>query len=170
MNISSDVQKLVQFLKDVYVDRVGDDKLQPARLQRTNSLDTASYATKTFANATSPLSMPPMLSHVNNLPSPSTPDTNIWEPTAAASPIQAADDERPKYPAFVPADYIKMRKPWEAEMRKNAATYAVEISVTEDNPMIQRHQTPSVKTKRFKRSMVNLLRTKSSVTTDMRYE
>ena len=169
MNISSDIQKFIQFLRDIYVDRVGEQKTQSARIHGTNSLDASTFATKNQANVTSPLSMPPMVSHTNQLPSPSISENKAWEAAATALPSQN-EDERPKYPAFVPADYIKMRKPWEAEMRKNAA-YAVEIQVRdlEEKGMLPRNQTPSVKARRFGRSMVNLLRTKSHVANDPRY-
>ncbi|KAK0899917.1 hypothetical protein LTR02_009413 [Friedmanniomyces endolithicus] len=60
-----------------------------------------------------------------------------------------------------------MRKPWEAEMRKQHAqnynNVGMEIKVheMEDASTFSRNPTPSVKARKFGRSVVNLLRTKS---------
>ncbi|KAI7611238.1 hypothetical protein KC346_g8390, partial [Hortaea werneckii] len=71
-------------------------------------------------------------------------------------------------PPFNPADYVKLRKPWEEEFRRQREQnqqLATEIKVREleDHSLYSssRHNQPSVKARKFGRSVVNLLRTKS---------
>ncbi|KAK3075651.1 hypothetical protein LTR53_000799 [Teratosphaeriaceae sp. CCFEE 6253] len=99
----------------------------------------------------------------------------------------AIEPERAKYPPWNPQDYINMRRPWEEEMRKqNPRAYnyhpahasavrgvggvgiGMEIKVREleDAGAFAAAArgatpTPSVKARKFGRSVVNLLRTKS---------
>jgi molybdenum cofactor sulfurtransferase len=58
-----------------------------------------------------------------------------------------------------------MRKPWEEELRKGQyANVGMEIKIRElDDASLQRNATPSVKARKFGRSVVNLLRTKSHI-------
>ncbi|KAI7212529.1 hypothetical protein KC352_g16979, partial [Hortaea werneckii] len=73
-------------------------------------------------------------------------------------------------PPFNPADYVKLRKPWEEEFRRQreqnqqlAATTEIKVRELEDHSLYSssRNNQPSVKARKFGRSVVNLLRTKS---------
>jgi len=99
-----------------------------------------------------------------------------WDPTGIVIPTalpqvnaDVIEVDKPKYPPFIPADYIKMRKPWEEEMRRQAAAMETKVREVEDASMTSRNMTPSVKARKFGRSVVNLLRTKSHFN-DMRYD
>ena len=78
-------------------------------------------------------------------------------------------------PPWNPAEYAKVRKPWEEEMRRQRQQYTnvgVEVKVREREEASnwsQNNPTPSVKARKFGRSVVNLLRTKSHFV-DARYD
>jgi molybdenum cofactor sulfurtransferase len=89
-----------------------------------------------------------------------------FQPQSAPTPSFLSESEKPKYPPFVPSDYV--RKPWEAQMHKQPfSNVGMEIKVREmedASVMSRNNATPSVKSARkFGRSVVNLLRTKSHV-------
>ncbi|TKA62129.1 hypothetical protein B0A55_11410, partial [Friedmanniomyces simplex] len=118
------------------------------------------------------LYVPPQQTSAGSTPVPTgrnrIPENTIWESTALPqqpSPL-TIEPERAKHPPFNPQDYINMRKPWEAEMRKQhpqSYNVGMEIKVheMEDASVFSRNPTPSVKARKFGRSVVNLLRTKS---------
>ncbi|KAK4636128.1 Molybdenum cofactor sulfurase [Fulvia fulva] len=175
MSTAGDVNILLHFLDEVYVEKTIDPR----------SATTAQHASMIFAPAkdsviSTTFTPPPPLdiratrknSFLSATGTPSTAksfdmgDSKSWEAGSGAPPTpDRIDIARPKLPPFVPADYVKLRKPWEAEMRQNAANYAMEFKVREleDASMFSRNPTPSVKARRFGRSVVNLLRTKSHV-------
>jgi molybdenum cofactor sulfurtransferase len=161
MSTASDVRTLLHFLDDVYVDKDGESRTAVANaLQMARSMSSARPA--------SPM-VPGSPAHMPALASQAKPDTAAtWvniQPESAITP----EIERPR---FVPADYIKYRKPWEEEMRKQHATatthvgpggnIGMEIKIRELDDASSRHMngTPSVKARKFGRSVVNLLRTK----------
>lgn len=182
MSTAGDVNILLNFLDEVYVEKTVDSRTATAAQHASMIVATAkdSVVSTTF---TSPPPLDIMATRKNSFLSvtgtPSTAksfdmaDSKSWEAGSAASPTpDRIDIDRPKPPPFVPADYVKLRKPWEAEMRQNAANYAMEIKVreVEDASMFSRNPTPSVKARRFGRSVVNLLRTKSHAGAEQRYE
>ncbi|KAK4579994.1 hypothetical protein LTR86_000196 [Recurvomyces mirabilis] len=179
MSTSSDVQILIQFLDEVYCQNVNEQRITSTMLL-TQSAPLSPPATPGATGQLPPLNIPHAL-HIPTIPSgagptPSTagsthtPENSSWAATAlpGPEPHQPVEPEKPKYPPFNPEDYIKMRKPWEEEFRKQQArqqqyNVAMEIKVREmeDASMLSRNPTPSVKARKFGRSVVNLLRTKS---------
>ncbi|CAK3886771.1 Molybdenum cofactor sulfurase [Lecanosticta acicola] len=163
MSTASDVTAFTRFLEEVYQSKTAG----VAGLGQQDIICNSS---------------PPHLAIPNNAPAhqsigtpSSSTSTNIgdlksWEAgTTKLPPTHEIDI--PKVPPFAPADYVKLRKPWEEEMRKNTASYAMEIKLreAEDGNLSPRNPTPSVKARKFGRSVVNLLRTKSHVSGDSRY-
>ncbi|KAI7399800.1 hypothetical protein KC336_g14989, partial [Hortaea werneckii] len=83
-------------------------------------------------------------------------------------------------PPFNPADYVKLRKPWEEEFRRQreqnrqlaAATTEIKVRELEDHSLYSssRNNQPSVKARKFGRSVVNLLRTKSHFVEQQPYQ
>jgi molybdenum cofactor sulfurtransferase len=156
MSIAGDVRTLLEFLDEVYVNVNNQHLSISTRHASTIIAPTSPKASQDMSNR--PLS--PLI------------HSTIFQSSASASnppdsrssdrPFEAQAEDRPKAPPFVPADYVKLRKPWEEEMRKNAAVYAQEMKAREvEDANTPRNQTPSVKARKFGRSVVNLLRTKS---------
>lgn len=184
MSTASDVSTLLNFLKEVYVSKTADPRAMTAAIHASNIVgpNKELLSNQTTTTALPHLSIPEKQSyHTSSIATPSTAasintaDTKSWESGATALPQQPPpnvnDPERPRAPPFIPADYVKLRKPWEEEMRKNAQNYAMEIKVREleDANSFSRNPTPSVKARKFGRSVVNLLRTKSHFA-EHRYE
>jgi len=174
MSTNSDVNTFLGFLEEVYVSKPANARPNLATSYSTNALSTREYAFSPPVSAqqqAAALNIPKYSSHT----APSSPrsaidsqfgDVKTWEAGATALPA-THDFDRPKPPPFVPADYVKLRKPWDEEMRKNAAAYAMEIKIrereAEETSSFSRNVTPSVKARKFGRSVVNLLRTKNHV-------
>nr|OQO19123.1 hypothetical protein B0A51_15000 [Rachicladosporium sp. CCFEE 5018] len=187
MNIAADISILLRFLEESYLDRT-----TTAEVVTSPRLTETVYSTRgrSFSIPQSPGFSPPGSSGAPSLPQPvqSPPPTSTALPPLTAStstngsvtkwtdsvtiPPNAVDPDhppespqRPKAPPFIPADYVKLRKPWEEEMRRQYATnsnVSMEIKVRElEESSAYRNQTPSVKARKFGRSVVNLLRTKS---------
>ena len=96
---------------------------------------------------------------------PSTPIGNDGVAGEAGSEPMAL----PERPRFIPSDYTKRYKPWEEAIRKASYTnVGMEIKVREVDD-ITRPPAPSVKARRFGRSVVNLLRNKSQHQEPQRY-
>ncbi|KAK4958209.1 hypothetical protein LTR10_004635 [Elasticomyces elasticus] len=178
MSVASDVHTLIRFLDDAYCNGANQVRLSRSLLPLSQSAPLSPPASPGPNSTLSPLNIPHALHvpslHNSNGPTPDTagsnkiPEDGVWEATAL--PQQqlppSIEPERAKNPPFNPQDYINMRKPWEEEMRKqHPQSYQVgmEIKVreTEDASMFSRNPTPSVKARKFGRSVVNLLRTKS---------
>lgn len=172
MSTASDVHTLLGFLNEVYISKTGGvtanaHVVEPAKETTTGGVCQPAQLLSltiphTFVNPSS--TTPSTAGSLSAL------DLKYLESASPALPL-TTEIERPKAPPFIPADYVKLRKPWEEEMRKNAANYAMEIKVREleDASSFSRNPTPSVKARRFGRSVVNLLRTKSHFS-DARYE
>ena len=179
MSIAADVSTLLRFLEEVYIGPAqGTRKPTSALIAQPSSVSPpASPAFPPSLNIPHPLFVPSSRSNNGVLATPSTADTaseqTMWEPTTTAlpqpqHPIPEATD-RPKAPPFVPADYTKLRRPWEDEMRRQAQQYGgvgviseIKVRELEEASMRSRNATPSVKqARKFGRSVVNLLRTKS---------
>ncbi|KXT15792.1 hypothetical protein AC579_6256 [Pseudocercospora musae] len=174
MSTASDVNILLRFLEEVYVSTDGDQAISATAHPSLTGLEPSCLD----ASCRPPPLLPTPLDT-----SPSLDRSNTASSTAASSSaddlkICEAGHQAPptskSRPPFIPADYVKMRKPWDEEIRKHTANYAMEIKVreVEDSSMFSRNNgTPSVKARKFGRSVVNLLRTKSHVppTTDQRY-
>jgi molybdenum cofactor sulfurtransferase len=94
----------------------------------------------------------------------------------AISPTLEGDKIR----AFIPADYVKRRKPWEEEMRKQSTTFNhgvpgdLKMREGEDGGSVSKASTPSFRARKFGRSVVNLLKSNRSNVNinfaDQRYE
>lgn len=170
MSTMADVTTLLNFIEEVYVSKSTDARPNLVTSYSNNILPTKELACSgpTCPTAQAPsLTIPKFTSHT----APSSPSTatsttfgdlKSWESGATALP-QTHEIDRTKPPPFIPADYVKLRKPWDEELRRNAAAYAMEIKVreVEDSSSFSRNVTPSVKARKFGRSVVNLLRTKS---------
>jgi molybdenum cofactor sulfurtransferase len=171
MSTAADVRTLLEFLDEVYVN-VSNQHLSAST--RNASTLAAPMSPKDSIDASGrPLSPLPQSTLAQSLISSTTlPALNMDSSDSRASerPWEAQSEARAKPPPFIPADYVKLRKPWEEEMRKNAAVYAQEMKDREvEDAHAPRTQTPSVKARKFGRSVVNLLRTKSHYS-DARYD
>lgn len=160
MSTTADVYTFLTFLEDVYVRPAVQASAEHASAVITSTLADDAWSGSAYKYTQLPaLSIPSGLISSGNVPSPAASgyaaDTRTWD-------IGATNEERPKNPPFNPAEYLKTRKPWEEEMRKNAAAYAMDVKVreTEDASTLSRGQTPSVKARKFGRSVVSLWRTK----------
>lgn len=168
MSTASDVNILFRFLEDVYVSTTGDERVNTAVGGLLMGLEPPH-----FASAGQPSQLP-ILNIPQNLGSCTAPSTAAsstgsekgWEAAGVSLP-QTYSTDRPRAPPFIPADYVKLRKPWEEEMRKqqtpNYAAMEIKVRELEDSSIFSRNPTPSVKARKFGRSVVNLLRTKSHV-------
>ncbi|KAK0818342.1 hypothetical protein LTR75_002655 [Friedmanniomyces endolithicus] len=181
MSIAADVQALIRFLDDTYCHGANKALVStPISLAHNTPLSPppspGPKPTISPLNIPHALYVPPQQSTPSlfqTTPSrPSIPEpTTSWDSTALPqhpSPLPTTiEPERAKNPPWNPQDYINMRKPWEAEMRKQHAqnynNVGMEIKVheMEDASTFSRNPTPSVKARKFGRSVVNLLRTKS---------
>ncbi|WPG98533.1 Hypothetical protein R9X50_00132500 [Acrodontium crateriforme] len=177
MNIASDVQVLLRFLKEEYIDKVGVAETLLASQQtmtrmnssQSNSSDkfglTSSLAGLSTSNSPWNISSMPYSSSVNSRAS-TTASNYAPEPTIPTLPvpvIPTESPEMPKNPPFIPAHYVKSRKPWEDEMRKARYTninMEIKVRGVEDASVFSGKSLPSVKARQFGRSMVNLLRHK----------
>ena len=175
MSTASDVRTLLRFLDDVYVEKAGLPRAavaQATQMAHTIQLPVGARPASpvTPVSPGAPLALPPI--STSALPPLLTQTLN----TAASGPETAIDSgisiEPAERPRFIPADYIKYRKPWEEEMRKaQYANVGMEIKVREldDGNSFSRNPTPSVKARRFGRSVVNLLRNKHQQEAQTRY-
>ncbi|USW48160.1 Putative aminotransferase class V domain, pyridoxal phosphate-dependent transferase, major [Septoria linicola] len=165
MSTASDVNILLRFVEEVYVSTRADERINTTVGGSLTGFDPASSG-----GACQPGQLP-VLSIPQNLGSSTTPSTaassagsdKAWEAAGASLP-QTYSTDRQRAPPFIPADYVKLRKPWEEEMRKQTPNYAameIKVRELEDASTFLRNPTPSVKARKFGRSVVNLLRTKS---------
>jgi len=170
MSTASDVSILLNFLEETYVDRsvVSGPTALPGAIQ----LQAPSYITRTGSTSHSAPPSPGLKSpgmkvpHALHIPTSPLGSPLPGNDTDAASAVDSGigeDTIRSRAPPFVPSDYVKLRKPWEEEMRRQYAVGKVEVKVREQDSTTSsyRNQTPSVKARKFGRSVVNLLRTKS---------
>ena len=171
MSTASDVRTLIRFLDDIYVEKDGEPRAAVAQaLQMARTVQQAPLGARPASPMTpaSPGLMPP-LATINLSLSTATPNSENASPWT--QPESALEPERPR---FVPADYIgyRYRKPWEEEMRKQHVSnnnINMEIKVRELDDSSSRNPTPSVKARKFGRSVVNLLRTKHAQDGSARY-
>lgn len=182
MSTAADVHTLIRFLDEVYVGG-GSQFLTATAVQLGQTAPLSPPASPgpngllPQLNIPHPLYVPGTQLNTGN-PTPSTagsagPSESVqWESHDTALPQQSpplpGEADKPPLPPFNPADYIKLRKPWEEEMRRQRqmqqyTNVAMEIKVRdlEDASAHSRNPTPSVKARKFGRSVVNLLRTKS---------
>lgn len=174
MSTASDVSILLNFLEEVYLDRSavsGTTALPVPDQTRTTVLASRTGSTSlSVPSSPGPKSPSLKIPHALHIPAPKsappTPGSVVpGAETDAASAVDSGigDDTRPKAPPFVPSDYVKLRRPWEDEMRRQYANGNLEVKVREQDLATSKYsnQTPSVKARKFGRSVVNLLRTKS---------
>lgn len=173
MSTSADVQTFLQFLQEVYIGKVR--KVLPAGtlpIGQTAPLSApASTAQLPSLSIPHALHVPHNQHHSlspSSVTAASLPETLFSETALPQSPpAPILEPEKPSMPPWNPADYVKLRKPWEEEFRRQRqqnSNLAMEIKVREleDNSLYSRNNpTPSVKARKFGRSVVNLLRTKS---------
>lgn len=170
MSTGSDVRTLLRFLEDVYQERDGQPSAVVAHATQMPRTVQVPFAARPASPATSLSHSPSQLPPINTLglqslshQGPMTGLSGSETPrTLPDSGISGMEPERPK---FNPADYTKRHRPWEEEMRKQFPRVGVgmEIKVQdlEDGSAASKNGAPSVKARKFGRSMVNLLRTKS---------
>ncbi|KXL44568.1 MAG: hypothetical protein FE78DRAFT_32533 [Acidomyces sp. 'richmondensis'] len=175
MSTAGDVQTLLRFIDEVYAHSANENRAGSglhSKLGHGALLSAAASPSPKSQFSTmsiSQITAPPCQKQVLGKPMPSTGcggeiENVLWASTPTALPqinVDVIEVGKPKYPPFVPADYIKMRKPWEEEMRRQAAAMEVKAREVEGASMTSRNLTPSVKARKFGRSVVNLLRTKS---------
>ncbi|KAI6792944.1 PLP-dependent transferase [Hortaea werneckii] len=189
MSTAADVQNFLKFIQEVYVGKV--HKLLPAHTtpygQTAPLSPPASPGIKNQVppplNIPHALHVPPKPQRSGSLTAGAVSayaDHSTWDNTPPqhatalpkSQPVTLSDYEKPlpsPAPPFNPADYVKLRKPWEEEFRRqreqNQQLAATEIKVREleDHSLYSssRNNQPSVKARKFGRSVVNLLRTKS---------
>lgn len=160
MSTTGDVYTLLGFLEDQYVRPAVQANPGIPTAPITSTLADDAWSGSAYRYTQLPaLNIPPGLVSPGNTPSTAASsnvaDTKTWD-------VGIANDDKPKPPPFDPAEYLKNRKPWEEEMRRNAAAYAMDIKVREleDSSTLSKGHTPSVKARRFGRSVVSLWRTK----------
>ena len=167
MSSASDVRTLVRFLEDVYQEKEGQPRAivaQATQMPRTVQVPfmarPPSPVTPGSPTALPPIStsgLPPSSQHAPATAA-SGPENSSW-----AHPDSGLGIEPSERPRFIPEDYIRYRKPWEAELRNGKySTTGMEIKVRELDDALSRKTdgTPSVKARKFGRSVVNLLRNK----------
>ncbi|RMY12417.1 hypothetical protein D0866_14217 [Hortaea werneckii] len=187
MSTAADVQNFLKFIQEVYVGKV--HKLLPAHTapygQTAPLSPPASPGIKTQVpplNIPHALHVPPNPQRSGSLTASAYSDHSPWDnhpPPATALPksqpaTPLSDYEKPPAPPFNPADYVKLRKPWEEEFRRQreqnhhqqqlAMTTKIKVRELEDQSLYSSsrgNNQPSVKARKFGRSVVNLLRTKS---------
>lgn len=175
MSTAADVRALLSFVEDVYVDKEGQPQAvvaQATQMAKTVQLPAVAGP----PSSETPVS-PDLPSAVNStglglyggVPqqtpmTTSDPEITPWE-TQPDSGITIS--ERPR---FIPSEYTKRYKPWEEAIRKSSYTnVGMEIKVREVDDSASRHAAPSVKARKFGRSMVNLLRNKPQHQEPTRY-
>ena len=185
MSTAGDVHTLLRFLEEVYVSK-GHQTYAATSLPLGQFAALSLPATPGLPplSITHPLYTPDGMQSNGGGPTLNTAGARLEHTTSESSitvlPLQqqqqpsSGEPDKPPLPPFNPADYIKLRKPWEEEMRRQRqqfANVAMEIKVREmeDNSIHSRNPTPSVKARKFGRSVVNLLRTKSHFA-DGRYD
>ncbi|RMX73066.1 hypothetical protein D0869_13980 [Hortaea werneckii] len=181
MSTAADVQNFLKFIQEVYVGKV--HKLLPAHTtpygQTAPLSPPASPGIKSQVpplNIPHALHVPPNPQRSGSLTASAYSDHSPWDnhqPPATAlpksQPATLSDYEKPPAPPpFNPADYVKLRKPWEEEFRRQReqnqqqlAATEIKVRELEDHSVYSRNNQPSLKARKFGRSVVNLLRTKS---------
>lgn len=189
MSTAADVQNLLRFLEEVYVGKV--NKVLPASSLPFGQTAPLSPPASPKPNgqfpplsATSGPHVPQNHHYSANLRAAragSQPDTTSWEMSSAKSVTTpgsrpGSEPEKSPIPPWNPADYARLRKPWEEELRRQRqqdpklAMEEIRIREMEANSIHSRREpVPSVKARKFGRSVVNLLRTKSHFA-DAKYE
>lgn len=153
MNTAADIRTLLNFLREVYVDKVGQTRATLAQGRPASPLTPASPG------------LPQLQTYSLSAPA----NDGQWQVSPVEINVADTPVALPERPRFIPSEYIKRHKPWEEEMRKQQAAnmdVRMEIKVREmdDASAFSRaNGTPSVKARKFGRSVVNLLRTKSHV-------
>lgn len=174
MSTAGDVRALIQFLEDVYVEREGQPLAavaQAAQMARTVQLPagarppspaTPVSPTDVMASPTRhdfrPASTGQHSPHkLNGIDSP------LWDATPDSAIVM------PERPRFIPSEYTQRYKPWEEAIRKTNYTHVANVTQVREvvvdggggtTPLSR--NPPSVKARKFGRSVVNLLRNKPS--------
>ena len=168
MSTASDVRTFLAFVDDVYVDKDGRPRAiiaQATQMPRTVQIPFHTLPpSPAHTPVSSAMSLPAIpttgLGLYGGLPQ-FNPITTI---SAEGSLFEAKTDGTasiPERPRFIPSDYTKRYKPWEEAIRKTSYTnVGMEIKVreVEDANARQSNGVPSLKARKFGRSMVNLLR------------
>ena len=175
MSTAGDVRTLLRFLEDVYVERDGQTTApavaQATQLALTVQLPAGARPPSPITPA-SPDRLPP-LNPLNNaglglfgMPQQTGNlslglDGGAWD----ANP-DAGIAAMPQRPRFIPSEYTKRHKPWEEAIRKTSYTnvgMGIQVREVDATSMSRNNLTtpPSVKARKFGRSVVNLLRSKN---------
>lgn len=158
MSTTADVYALLGFLEDEYLRPTVQASMQSEPIPSTVADESWSGANHRYTQLPV-LSIPPAIVSLSKTPSApassAAADTKAWDDGIS-------NDTKSKPPPFNPTDILKHRKPWEEEMRRNAAAYAMDNKAREmeDTSTLSKGHTPSVKARRFGRSVVSLWRTK----------
>ena len=168
MSSQSDVRTLLRFLDDVYIERDGQPRAKVAQATQMAHTVQVPFSARPPSPVTPgyPTALPPISTAGLPLSSQHAPGTAASGPEASSwhHPDSGLGMEPAERPRFIPEDYIRYRKPWEADIRngKYANVSGTEIKVRELDDALSRKTdgTPSVKARKFGRSVVNLLRNK----------
>lgn len=190
MTTAADIRTLIRFLEETYVEKDNQPRnwlTYSNRMART--LSTAAALQPSSPVSTLPPEKIPALNSAASSPnlhaSASAVQQQVQQPQQPMPPLPASStpDNPPELttdtprPRFNPADYTKRYRPWEEAIRKTEYKTITNVSMeiktrqpaaanspsTPDSDSATRTTTPSVKARKFGRSVVNLLRTKSSV-------
>lgn len=173
MSTASDVRTLLRFLEETYVERGQASTatlvqaLQMAPARSVHMPKPPSPSASTFPPPRLP-PLNPISTHglgLSGMPSP------VFTAASGFDSLNGGADSHPdsgivmnERPRFIPSEYTKRYKPWEEAIRKTSYTnVGVGIQVRElDTGSMSKAQTPpSVKARKFGRSVVNLLRSKN---------
>ena len=180
MSTAKDVQTLLQFIEDVYVDKEGQPRAamaQAMQMAKTVQLPTMARPPSPATSPVTPVSpdQTPAFSHLGlglfggGMPQ-QTPSTPSGKDDATSEATTEPITAMPERPRFIPSEYTKRYKPWEEAIRKASYTnVGMEIKVREVDDGSARPPAPSVKARKFGRSVVNLLRNKSQHQEPARY-
>lgn len=173
MSTAADVRTLLRFVEDVYVDKEGQPRAavaQATHMARTVQLPAGARPPSPIT----PVSPDPPVLNITGLGlyggMPQRPVTPIGGESTTIDGLPEPAITVPERPRFIPSEYTKRYKPWEEAIRKTSYTnIATEIKVREVDDRSAHPPPPSLKARRFGRSVVNLLRNKSQHQEPPRY-
>ncbi|QIX01974.1 hypothetical protein AMS68_007491 [Peltaster fructicola] len=163
MSVARDVSTFVKFLKQYYTDQTAQSKLRVEA--RVEALPTPTSAVSMTAPMSMAIPRSPGAASTHSLLPPKSAGSGHYSSADVIETLPAIEQPKPQLPQFKPEDYIAMTRSWKEEVRKqypelkpeDASMYSRQINLT-----------PSVKARKFGRSVVNLLRTKTHATEETR--
>ncbi|KAF2718023.1 PLP-dependent transferase [Polychaeton citri CBS 116435] len=148
MSTNSDIRTFLHFIREVYLDAKGAPKEMKAVPTSYGMLSPNTVPASASAPG-SPIGPGPLYF----------PDPPSLPSSQHGLPPRSPSSDRAQPPPFIPSEYV--RKPWADQMRKDHNATITETRVRELEDARTSNTTPSVKARKFGRSVVNLLRTKS---------